>query len=83
LLTIEGEQGTLPCTVQQIAAQTMSPQAINQRYGRGRILVTQPSLVIFTALPTLDPTTYEESGITAQIETGSQKILSMLTGWGS
>lgn len=79
-LTIGGGQLAISSTVQQISEQVMSPQVLNQRYGQGNMMVTQPSRVVLTMVPTIDLKTYTGSMVTAQIETGSQKILTMLIG---
>lgn len=72
-------------TIAQVGPGIMSPAAIRQRYqleGVDGLLITQPSIVAIVKPDTVLPTTYGGSFVTARIETGSQRLLSLLLGSG-
>jgi hypothetical protein len=65
---------------------TMSPYALLQRYGldgRYALLITKPSMVVFVQLKTISSTMYAGSMVTADVEVGSQRIISLLPGLNS
>lgn len=73
-------------TIAQVEPDIMSPDAIRQRYqlnGADALLITEPARVVLikpgTALPI---TAYAGSTLTARIETGSQRLLTLLFGSG-
>jgi hypothetical protein len=73
-------------TIAQVEPGIMSPDAVRQSYqleGVGALLITQPSIVAIVKPDTILPATmYAGSLLTARIETGSQRLLSLLTGLG-
>lgn len=73
-------------TIAQVEPGIMSPDAVRQSYqleGAGSLLITQPSIVaIVKPDTTLPATLYAGSLLTARVETGSQRLLSLLTGLG-
>jgi hypothetical protein len=73
-------------TIAQVEPGIMSPAAVRQSYhleGVGALLITQPSIVAIVKLDTTLPATiYAGSLLTARVETGSQRLLSLLAGLG-
>ena len=72
--------------IAQIEPGIMSPEAVRQRYrleSVGALPITQPSKVAIIKLDTILPaTTYAGSILTARIETGSQRLITLLLGSG-
>ncbi len=85
-IQIGSEDQHIHSTIAQVEPETISPDAARQRYqleGAGALLITQPSRVAIIKLSTALPaTTYAGSVFTARIETGSQRLLSLLLGGG-
>jgi len=73
-------------TIAQVEPGITSPDAARQRYrlgGVGALLITQPSIVAIIKLGTVLPaTTYAGSSLTARVETGSQRLITLLLGSG-
>jgi hypothetical protein len=73
-------------TIAQVEPSIMSPEAVRQRYrldGVGASFITQPSIVAVVKLGTVLPgTAYAGSLLTARVETGSQRLLTLLPGLG-
>src|SRR3989440_12908092 len=74
-------------TIAQVEPGIMSPDAARQRYrlgGVGALLVTQPSIVVIIKLGTTVPASdYAGSLLSAKVEIGSQRLLTLLPGLGS
>ena len=74
-------------TIAQVEPGITSPDAARQRYrlgGVGALLVTQPSIVVIIKLgTTLPATSYAGSLLTAKVEIGSQRLLTLLPGLGN
>jgi hypothetical protein len=74
-------------TIAQVETGIMSPDAARQRYrldGVRALLVTQPSIVVIIKLgTTLPATSYAGSFLTAKVEIGSQRLLTLLPGLGN
>lgn len=68
----------------QVMSSPVSPQEARQRYGLDSsegVLITQPSQVMIVSLPSsVSPHTYTGSIVTAQVQTGSERLLSLLLG---
>lgn len=63
----------------------VSPYVALQRYGLDRhymFLVTEPSVVVLVRLETISPITYAGSTLTAEVEVGSRRVISLLPGLG-
>jgi len=63
----------------------VSPYTALQRYGldqRYMLLVTEPSVVVLIRLETISPITYAGSTLTAEVEVGSRRVISLLPGLG-
>jgi hypothetical protein len=73
-------------TIAQVEPGITSPDAARQRYGLEGVnafLITQPSVVVLIKLgTTLSATAYAGSLLTARVETGSQRLLTLLSGSG-
>jgi hypothetical protein len=82
--------GTTAVEVQSAIAQVepglISPAVARQQYGlegTNSLLITQPSVVAIVKLGTVLPTTtYAGSLLSANVETGSQRLLSLILGSG-
>lgn len=83
LVDISGTQLEVSGTVVRVSTQTLSPLALNARYGHGIKVVMKPSYVVIAELPELAAATFEGSTVSANIQTGSQRILALLLGIGS
>lgn len=74
-------------TIAKVEPGITSPDAARQRYqpgGVGTLLVTQPSIVVIIKLGTkLPAAAYAGSLCTARVETGSQRLLALLSGLGN
>lgn len=74
-------------TVVLVELGVFSPQQARQRYGLDGsegLLITQPSSVVIASISSpLSAQTYTGSIVTAQVQTGSQRILMLLLGVGS
>lgn len=83
-----GSAGThVQSTIAQVEPGIMSPDAVRQRYqlhGADALLIEQPSRVAILKLGTtvLPTTAYAGSLLTARVETGSQRLLTLLLGSG-
>lgn len=88
--SVDIQVGTTGILVQSSIAQVtpgiMSPDAARQRYGlegAGALLITQPSVVAIIKLGSnLPATAYAGSLLSVRIETGSQRLLTLLLGSG-
>jgi hypothetical protein len=73
-------------TIARVEPGITSPAAAGKRYGldsAGPLLVTQPSIVVIIRLgTTLPATAYAGSLLTAKVEVGSQRLLTLLPGLG-
>ncbi|GCE23490.1 hypothetical protein KDK_72900 [Dictyobacter kobayashii] len=67
----------------KIEPAVVSPNTIYQRYGFVAQVVTQPSIVVLIQLKNIPTATYAGSMIVANVQTGSQRIISMLPGLGN
>ena len=67
----------------KVESSAISPNLIRQRYGVVAQVVSQPSIVALITLKSLPASTYAGSFVVANVQTGSQRILSMLPGIGS
>ena len=74
-------------TVVQIESGVLSPQQARQRYGLDSsegLSITQPSSVLIASISSLLPTQiYTGSIVTARVQTGSQRLLTLLLGMSS
>ena len=71
-------------TIDQVEPGVIGPDAARQRYGLdgvSTLLITQPSIVAIIKLGTALPTTANAGSLlTARVETGSQRLLTLLLG---
>jgi hypothetical protein len=79
-ITINGTQQQIRGNIIQLSTQLLSPLNIHRRYIQASNLVTQPSYVAIATLPGITSATIEGSTLSANIQTGSQRIFALLTG---
>lgn len=74
-------------TITTVAADVTSPAAARKQYnlsGGLTAVITQPSFVVTASLgTTISPQLYASSTVTAQIQVGTQRVLSLFPGFGA